>query len=138
MNNYCRNCGEKIENQASVCSKCNTQVLKERIDVERKTRQINISNRNEIFCVVFVVVCFVLIFISNSSLFQVLLFCFNILRNELISSLLFLVSIIVLICARVTMPNGKLIKMLTNNFIIMIILYLLFIFFIFPIDIIPF
>ena len=28
MNNYCRNCGNKLESNAKVCSKCGFEVLK--------------------------------------------------------------------------------------------------------------
>lgn len=47
MNIYCRNCGEKLENNSEICTKCNTKVLNQRIDVEKKIKKIKDYKKKE-------------------------------------------------------------------------------------------
>ncbi|MDD6879522.1 MAG: hypothetical protein PUD59_04780 [bacterium] len=115
MNNYCRNCGEKLENDINVCPKCNAEVFKNRINVEEKKKELYEYKNKENKYVILIIALFSLSCIS---------FVFNFLSY--INPLLFLCAIITLIYAKITMNKSIKIKIIFNIIIILPILYLLY------------
>ena len=47
MNNYCRNCGSKIENSIRKCPICEAEVFEERINVEKTKAELENCHKNE-------------------------------------------------------------------------------------------
>lgn len=54
MNNYCRNCGIKLESNTKECPKCKAKVFEERIDPVKKSKDIkDYKNKENIVLLVF-------------------------------------------------------------------------------------
>lgn len=126
MNNYCRNCGEKLGNDIKVCPKCNAEVFENRINVEQTQKEIEEYKKKENNYIITVIVLYALSFLSPYLNF---LGEYNFISY--ISPLLSLGAIIILIYARITMDKSKKIKTMFNIFMALTVLYLLFIIFIF-------
>lgn len=126
MNNYCTNCGEKLENNTKVCPKCNAEVHKNSINVEQKKNELEEYNKKENKYVIIVITLYALSYLS---------YCLKFLReNNFISyirPLLSLGAIITLIYARINMNKSKKIRIMFNIFLVLTILNLLFIMFMF-------
>ena len=117
MNNYCRNCGEKLEKNQKVCHKCNAEVFEQRIDVEKKEKELVEFKKKEIIYITIIISIFV---------FVIFLHHFNFLeKNNAISPLLILGDIILLVYARITMNRSVKIKVIFYIFTGLIILYLI-------------
>ncbi len=126
MNNYCRNCGEKLEKNAKICSKCNAEVFETRINVEQKKKEIEEYKEKENKYIIIVIALYALSYLLP---YLNIHGEYNFISN--ISPLLSLGAIITLIYARITMNKSKKIRIMFNIFMTLIILYLLFIVFIF-------
>lgn len=126
MNNYCRNCGEKLENNAKICPKCNAEVFETRVNVEQKKNEIEEYKKKENKYIIIVIALCALSFLTPylKSLGEYNFISF-------ISPLLPLGAVITLIYARITMDKSNKIRIMFNIFMALIILYLLFIVFIF-------
>lgn len=114
MNNYCRNCGEKIPDNTNVCPKCYAEVFDTRVDVEKTMVEEEQNKKKEKIFVVVIISLF-------ASSFLISFFNKSYVQNALstIESLLSLAGIVTLIYARITLNNSKIIKIL---FIIMIVI----------------
>ena len=126
MNNYCRNCGEKLDNNTKICPKCNAEVFETRVNVEQKKNEIKEYKKKENKYIIIVITLYALSFLTPylKSLGEYNFISF-------ISPLLPLGAVITLIYARITMNKSKKIRIMFNIFMVLIILYLLFIVFIF-------
>lgn len=126
MNNYCRNCGEKLESDAKVCHKCRAEVFEKRINVEQWENELEEYKKKENKYFIIIISLYAL---------ACSLYFFNIFEEynfiSFIRPLLFLGATIFLIYARSTMNKSKKIRILFNIFIIFIILFLLFTIYIF-------
>lgn len=122
MNNYCRNCGEKLENGIKICPKCNTEVLENRVNVEVKEKEVVEYKNKENICILLTLalysLCFFVYKLSDKTDFENLTF---------ICSLLFWAATVTLIYIRITMNDSKKIKLMFN--IIVGIIVALFLFF---------
>lgn len=119
MNNYCRNCGQKLEEGVTVCQKCNAEVFIERINVEEKKEEITkfkIKEKN--YVIIILLMYFSSIFLSFGLENKIIFF---------VSPLLALASYIMLIYARITMYNSRMIKIMFNIFLILFIIKLIYI-----------
>ena len=126
MNNYCRNCGEKLENITKICPKCNAEVFETRVNVEQKKNEIEEYKKKENKYIIIVITLYALSYLSP---YLNVLGEYNFISY--ISPLLSLGATITLIYARITMNKSKKIRIMFNIFMVLIILYLLFIIFIF-------
>ena len=107
MNNYCRNCGEKIDIDTKVCPKCSTEVIKQKIDVQQKEAVMKEFNKKENL--------YLLIIISLYLIGQLLSYIKLSENNSFIDNIrpLFLLSsILTLIYARITLRKSIKIKIL--------------------------
>ena len=126
MNNYCRNCGEKLENNTKICPKCNAEVFETRVNVEQKKNEIEEYKKKENIYIIIVITLFALSYLSS---YLNVLGEYNFISY--IRPLLYLGAVITLIYARITMDKSNKIRIMFNIFMALIILYLLYIVFIF-------
>ena len=132
MNNFCRNCGEKLEDNIKVCPKCGAEVFEEKIDVEQKQVELENFKKKENFYIFLIIGLFAfgyglpIIFDSiykatdSVELYKV----YNAIKS--ICSLLSLAGIITAIYARVTMHDSTKIKVLFRIIIVLVILFLIY------------
>ncbi len=117
MNNYCRNCGEKLELGTGFCHKCGTEVLEARINLVEKEHERDLFKKEESKYLVIIISLFALSYLSSS------IKVIN--TNEIISYIKPLVSlgaIITLIYARITLEKSVIIRIL----FILLILWVLY------------
>ena len=120
MNNYCRNCGAKLEPNSKICPKCNAEVFEERIDVTKKEEELHEYQKKENKYIIIVLVLFVLAYII-SSFGRIYDFA------SFVAHLIWLIAIVILIYARITMNKSRKIKIMFNIFMALVIIYLLYI-----------
>lgn len=125
MNNYCRNCGEKLENDTKACPKCNAEVFENRVNVEQRKNELEEYKKKENKYIIIIIALYALSYLSPH-----LIFWGEYNFISYISPLLSLGATITLIYARITMNKSKKIRIMFNIFMALIILYLLFIIFI--------
>lgn len=119
MNNYCRNCGRKLESGEKKCINCDAEVLEKRINVESKRQELAEYKKKENRYIILTIFLYVLSYLVNFESY------FNFLSSY--SSLIFLGSIMTAIYARITLNNSKNIKTMFNVFILVIIINFLFV-----------
>lgn len=109
MNNYCRNCGNKLESNAKVCSKCGFEVLKidSTDDVKNIVNTPEYKKKENIYVIIVIFLFLLSVFVpSIDDLLG---------ENSIFSSIspLFTVAtMITLIFAKFEMPDSKKIKLL--------------------------
>lgn len=122
MNSYCRNCGEKLENDIKMCPKCGAEVFEKRINIEKKKIELDEYRKKENKYILIIITLYTLSYLLSY------------LNNNFISyitPLLSLSSTIILVYARINMNDSKKIRIMFNIFIVLIILFNLFILFTF-------
>ncbi len=126
MNNYCRNCGEKLNSNDKQCPKCHAKVFEKRIDVKQKKLEIKEFKRKE---TIYVIIIFSLYAIAY------LVAHLNISKNNNFvsntSSLFLLGSVITLVYARITLNKSIIIRVLFGILIGIIIISIIWIIFLF-------
>lgn len=118
MNNYCRNCGKKLENDIKVCPVCNAEVFENRINVSLKKEELIKNKQKERKYLIAIGILFTVGLIE-----WFLTYFFESIFFYSIYPLVFLSAIIVLITAKVALPQSKIIKVLFYILIAIIILY---------------
>ena len=120
MNNYCRNCGNKLDKDAKFCSKCSAEVFDDRIDVEKKKKELEVYRKKENIFIIVVICLYVLPyflhylhFISDAVV-------------SFIGPLSYLCATVILIYARIMMHDSIKIKVLFYIIISLVIIYILF------------
>lgn len=107
MNNYCRNCGEKLDINTKACPKCSAEVIEQKIDVQQKEAAVKEFTKKENL--------YLLIIISLYLIGQLLSYIKLSENNSFIDNIrpLFLLSsILTLIYARITLRKSIKIKIL--------------------------
>lgn len=107
MNNYCRNCGEKLDINTKTCPKCSADVIEQKIDVQQKEAAVKEFTKKENL--------YLLIIISLYLIGQLLSYIKLSENNSFIDNIrpLFLLSsILTLIYARITLRKSIKIKIL--------------------------
>ena len=122
MNNYCRNCGEKLEENVKICPKCNTEVFETRVNTEQMRIEGEEYKKKENTYIIIVIVLYALSFLSRFSIYLIDYSIYSFIRP-----LLFLGATITLIYARITMNKSTKIRTMFNIFISLLIIYLVFI-----------
>lgn len=119
MNNYCRNCGNKLESNAKVCSKCGFEVLKidSTDDVKNIVNTPEYKKKENIYVIIVIALFLLSVFAPSID---------NLLgKNSFFSSIspLFTVAtMITLIFARITMHQSRKIEILFNVFMTLMLL----------------
>ena len=119
MNNYCRNCGQKLELGQKECS-CGAVVIEKRIDIEKRKEEIaKVKKKEKIYLIT--IACLILSAMALNSLS-------NYLNLDLgaILGLLFLGAFISIITARVNCSESKVIRTLFAILIIYIAIQTIF------------
>ena len=112
MNNYCRNCGEKIS--GNICQKCGVEVIDKRVNIEEKTKEIKkFKDLETKYILIIIIIGAVAYFISTIPYLNIL------------SPLIILCDIIFAIYVRIKMAASKLIRILFLIACILGVLYLL-------------
>lgn len=132
MNNYCRNCGSKINNDAKICDTCGAEVFEKRVVPDDKKLELELQKKKEKKYIITIILLFV---VSNltptiiSYIFMAINLEYNVLYSIvlMISPLLSLSALIMLVYARITMRGSKAIRVLFNIFIILVSLHFLFV-----------
>lgn len=122
MNNYCRNCGQKLVNSVTNCPNCNAEIFEKRINVGEKKEEITkFKEKEKNYVIIILLLQFIpyLLVGSENAIVTV------------ISPLLSVSSYILLIYARITMNNSKVIKTMFNILLILFIIRLLYVIIIF-------
>lgn len=127
MNNYCRNCGEKLENNIKVCPKCNAEVFENRVNVEQRKNELEKYKKKENMYIIVIIILYASAYLSPY--YFRILGVYNFISY--IIPLLYLAATITLIYARITMNKSQKIRIMFNIFMILIVLYLFFIIFMF-------
>lgn len=122
MNNYCRNCGQKLENNVTNCPNCNAEIFEKRINVDEKKEEITKFKEKEKNYVIIILLLQFIPYLLVGSENAIVTF---------ISPLLSVASYILLIYARITMSNSKVIKTMFNILLILFIIRLLYVIIIF-------
>ena len=107
MNNYCINCGEKLDINTKTCPKCSADVIEQKIDVQQKEAAVKEFTKKENL--------YLLIIISLYLIGQLLSYIKLSENNSFIDNIrpLFLLSsILTLIYARITLRKSIKIKIL--------------------------
>lgn len=101
MNNYCRNCGHKLDNDSKFCTNCGTEVLEKRVDdVKEKNAEYNSYKKLEKKYLIILGILFALpkvLFFANASV---------------LSPLCSIAFYITLIYARIKVKESKIIKVI--------------------------
>ena len=114
MNNYCRNCGEKIS--GNTCQKCGTEVIEKRVNIEEKTKEIKAFKDLETkYILIIIVIGAVAYFISTIP------------HLNILSPLIWLADIIFAIYVRIKMAASKLIRILFLIASILVAIHLIYI-----------
>lgn len=112
LNNYCRNCGKKLDLNEKYCTNCGAEVFEKRINIEEKKKELDIYKRKEKIYILSVIILISLYFLSVH---------FNLSKKyefiSFINSLLLIVSFIIIIYARITMCDSKKIRIMFNLFL---------------------
>ena len=134
MNNYCRNCGKKIEDNAKFCDACGVEVIEKRIEPEKKEAELQEFKKKEKKFVIAILSLY-----ASTYLFSGLIYINDSLPNpsetlyKLVAAiipLLSLAALITLVYARITLKESKAIRIIFIIFLILtglIVLYYLFI-----------
>lgn len=123
MNNYCTNCGEKLEANVKSCPKCNNKILYEKIHDEDPIKyftEVKDKEKKYLICISGLYVLGVLLGSFNNIPYLNFLAYF--------SPLFYWASIIILIYARFTLRDSKIIKILLVIVLVLLALYLLYMF----------
>ena len=118
MNNYCRNCGTKLENE-NICPKCSVEVIDKRVDVDNKKAEIEKLKTDERNAIIVLVCLYAAQYISTflSKYIEAL---------STLTPTLSLASLVYLIYARVRYSKSKVIRVIFIIFITLTVLnYLL-------------
>lgn len=119
MNNYCRNCGNKLEPNTKVCSKCGLEVSKidSTDDVKNIVNTPEYKKKENIYVIIVIALFLLSVFAPSID---------NLLgKNSFFSSIspLFTVAtMITLIFARITMHQSRKIEILFNVFMTLMLL----------------
>lgn len=119
MNNYCRNCGNKLDSNTKVCSKCGLEVLEidSTDDVKNIVNTPEYKKKENIYVIIVIALFLLSVFAPSID---------NLLgKNSFFSSIspLFTVAtMIILIFARITMRESKKIEILFNVFMTLMLL----------------
>lgn len=105
MNNYCKYCGEKLENNPSICPKCNTKLFENEINTEEEKNKLKEYKKKENKYLIIIITLYALPYLSNYLKFSEE---YNFISY--IKPLLYLGAIITLIYARITMNKSIKIK----------------------------
>lgn len=120
MNNYCRNCGEKLEAEVKLCPKCNTEVIENRIDIDEKQKELKAYKEKEIGLITIIILLYSFAFFSSyfsySNGYEFILY---------IKPLIYLGATMTLIYARSTMHDSIKIKIIFNIFIFLTVIFFL-------------
>ena len=112
LNNYCRNCGKKLDFNEKYCTNCGAEVFEKRINIEEKKNELDIYKRKEKRNILSVIILISLYFLSIH---------FNLSKKyefiSFINSLLIISSFIIIIYARITMNDSKKIRIMFNLFL---------------------
>lgn len=112
LNNYCRNCGKKLDLNEKYCTNCGAEVFEKRINIEEKKKELYIYKRKEKIYILSVIILISLYFLSVH---------FNLSKKyefiSFINSLLLIGSFIIIIYARITMCDSKKIRIMFNLFL---------------------
>jgi len=65
MNNYCRNCGRKLESGEKKCINCDAEVLEKRINVESKRQELAEYKKKENRYIILTIFLYVLSYLVN-------------------------------------------------------------------------
>ena len=112
MNNYCRNCGKELDTNEKLCSSCGAEVIDSRVNIEEKEKEIDEFKKREKNYITLIAAFF---------LGGVTLNSFEDNPLQFLSSICILISVIILIYARIVLGNSKTIRTL---FLIGIILFI--------------
>ena len=122
MNNYCRNCGEKLENDITVCPKCNCEVLDGRINVEEKREELKYFRKKEFDYILSIIFLYLMAFlISNTEAYGYDPFL------SFIVPLMTLGATVLLVYAKFSMKKSFIINLLYKVFILLILAYFIYI-----------
>lgn len=119
VNNYCRNCGKKINENEKVCSNCNAEVFNDRIDVEKKKNELEKYRYKEKVYVIVIICMYILPY------FLIRFKLVNDSVSSFISPLLYLGATVLLIYAKIMMHDSIKIKVLFYTIISLVVLYVL-------------
>jgi len=64
LNNYCRNCGKKLDLNEKYCTNCGAEVFEKRINIEEKKKELDIYKRKEKIYILSVIILISLYFLS--------------------------------------------------------------------------
>lgn len=113
MNNYCRNCGLKLEISTKICPKCGAEVFQNRINIVQKKKELDKYKIKEKIYII-IIILLVLIF---PGVMQFTGLYYEYIFNVYICPLSFLVGVITLVYARITMNDSEIIRILFTIFI---------------------
>lgn len=65
MNNYCKYCGEKLENNPSICPKCNTKLFENEINTEEEKNKLKEYKKKENKYLIIIITLYALPYLSN-------------------------------------------------------------------------
>ena len=112
MNNYCRNCGNKLESNAKVCSKCGFEVLKidSTDDVKNIVNTPEYKKKENIYVIIVIALFLLSVFAPSID---------NLLgKNSFFSS----ISPLFTVATRITMHQSRKIEILFNVFMTLMLL----------------
>lgn len=114
MNNYCKNCGEKLGEKINECPRCKTKVNESQINIEQEKKVPEEYHKKDIIYFVATLILYLLPLLMHElgEIFEIFIF-------DYIGPFFTLASVITIISARIKMPESKKIKIL---FIIIIAL----------------
>lgn len=132
MNNYCRNCGNKLDDETKICNICGAEVFEKRVVPDYKKEELQLIKKKEKKYIITIILLFVASYLVPEIVSYIPSFSkleYNGLYSivSLISPLLSLSALILLISARITMRGSKAIRTLFNIFIILVGAYFMFI-----------
>ena len=115
MNNYCTNCGEKLEENAKNCPKCHMEISTNQME-EKKSSEKK-KEKQYIFIVLFLY--------AFPYLKKIILPSSDSYISYFLNSSSYICATIILIYARITMHNSKSIKVMFKIFVFFIVLFLI-------------
>ena len=127
MNNYCRNCGKKIEANLNKCDYCEAEIIEKRVIPQEKEIEIKKYKSKEKKYIISIIILFItpIILEKIEIEYGFYLSDYIILLFYMSYSVLRLAFLITLVYARITMSNSKIIKVIFNVLITLALLFVL-------------